>query len=69
MLQNSEINIAQQNGEVTLMQIFNAGCKIYGKKQDDRINRIAPGILSKCFYILSITTIYKQIETMKLEVY
>ncbi len=68
--QNSEINIAQQNVDLALMQIFNAsGVKVYEKQLDDRINKIASGILSKGFYILRITTIDKQIETMKLVVY
>ena len=67
---NSEINIAQQNVDLTLMQIFNASAvKVYEKIPDDQIKKIAPRILSKRFYILRMTTIDKQTETLKLVVY
>ncbi len=68
--QNSEIYIAQQNVDIALMQLFNAsGVKIYEKVLDDRINKIAAGILSKGFYFIRIIANGKQIETMKLVVH
>lgn len=67
--QNSEINIAQQNVDIALMQVFNAsGVKIYEKELDDRINKMATGILSKGVYFIRIITNGKQVETMKLVV-
>ena len=34
MLQNSEINIAQQNGDLTLMQLFNASTVKFMEKNN-----------------------------------
>lgn len=68
--QNAEINIAQQNVDIALMQVFNtSGVKIYEKEIDDRINNIAAGILSKGVYFIRIITNGKQAETIKLVVY
>ena len=68
--QNSEINIAQQNVDIALMQVFNtSGVKVFEKELDDRINKIAAGRLSKGYYFIRIIANGKQIETMKLVVY
>ena len=49
MLQNSEINIAQQNGDVTVMQIFNASTVKFMER-----NKMTGSIGRLCFGSLKI---------------
>ena len=68
--QNNQINIAQQNVDIALMQIFNAsGVKVYQKEIDDRINKLIPGILGKGVYFIRIVARDGQPEIVKLVVY
>ncbi len=68
--QYKEINIAQENVDVALMQVFNAtGVKVFEKNLDDRINKIPAGKLSKGFYFIHFLNNGNRKQTLKLVVY
>lgn len=68
--QYADINIAQENVDKAIMQVFNAaGAKVFEKDLDDRINTIPAGKLSKGFYFIHITNNGSRKQTLKLVVY
>lgn len=68
--QNQDINIAQQNVDIAIMQVYNAvGIKVFEKNLDDLINKVPSGKLGKGNYFINIINRNGSRETLKLVVY
>ncbi|HKG69638.1 MAG TPA: T9SS type A sorting domain-containing protein, partial [Segetibacter sp.] len=68
--QNQDINIAQQNVDMAIMQVYNSvGIKVFEKNLDDLINKIPAGQLSKGIYFINIINRDGSRQTLKLVVY